>query len=203
MDIETRMKVERWLIAIFFPLIFCLVAVKMIVNRYDDKQAKVEQLSYSYIVPIEDVTLDECQVSPFPTPGSNVCYVSFDYNWKHYSHVRVVGSQYSTFAAGKKTKGKTAEMGGISNEFWDMFNPNDLPRGCHTRFFQPSVVQKRTGRIKYSSYDFAHRPQVSEVIAYNHDQRLKKGEYGIQLNKFYPSLSWQLKHKYICLVGNV
>lgn len=54
----------------------------------------------------------------------------------------------------------------------------------------------------YPEYHDSRLPKLAKVLVYNHEHRLPKGTVTIQVNKWYPSLKWQLRNHRVCLVMN-
>ena len=88
----------------------------------------------------------------------------------------------------------------------DTFSGIDSPRYVQTQFVSAGVLHSRG--IKEYQYNvdrvnhIYNLPPLDKVLTYNHETRIPKGTYAIQLNKNYPPLKWQLKHKQVCLVMN-
>lgn len=101
------------------------------------------------------------------------CYVDFVLNGHKYKHMLVIGSDR---------------------------DENGLPVSypCFTKFID--AYNFGFSEFKYGYGDF---PALVQVLSYTHDRRIKRGTYALQTNKHLPSIDWQLRHREVCLVGNV
>lgn len=101
------------------------------------------------------------------------CYVDFVLNGHKYKHMLVIGSDR---------------------------DENGLPVSypCFTKFID--AYNFCFSEFKYGDGDF---PALVQVLSYAHDRRIKRGTYALQTNKHLPSIGWQLRHREVCLVGNV
>lgn len=101
------------------------------------------------------------------------CYVDFVLDGRQYNHMLVIGSD--------------RDRNGL---------PVSYP--CFTKF-----VNAYNYNFSEFTYGYGDFPKLSQVLTFARDKRVNRGSYALQTNKHLPSIGWQLRHREVCLVGNI
>lgn len=110
--------------------------------------------------------------------------VNFTYHGRRYRHMLVIGSDWGV------------DYRPLIN--WWLI--------CRTKFVDAATWQRRgideDSYWDYPEYHDSRLPKLDKVLVYNRENRISKDTVAIQVNKWYPSLNWQLKNHRVCLVMN-
>lgn len=140
------------------------------------KLGQDEQVAKSEFVMINNVKITDFDYWERGT-GSHekqtYCYVDFALDGRQYNHMLVIGSDR---------------------------DENGLPVSypCFTKF-----VNAYNYNFSEFTYGYGDFPKLSQVLTFARDKRVNRGSYALQTNKHLPSIDWQLRHREVCLVGNV
>lgn len=146
---------------------------------------QVQQESASQFVKVTNVKVSDYYYRTDHRNNQNAMLaVDFTYHGRHYRHMLVIGSDRGL----------------------DYRPLISWPLICRTKFVD-AVTWQRRGIDEDSYWDDleyhdSRLPKLAKVLVYNRENRISKDTVAIQVNKWYPSLSWQLKNHRVCLVMN-
>lgn len=141
---------------------------------------QAQQESKSQFVKVTNVNVSDYDYETNSRSDANAMLaVDFTYHGRRYRHMLVIGSDCGV-------------------DYRSLI--------CRTKFVDAATWQRRgideNSYWDYPEYHDSRLPKLAKVLVYNHENRLPKGSVAIQVNKWYPSLSWQLKNHRVCLVMN-
>lgn len=146
---------------------------------------QVQQESESQFVRVTNVKVSDYYYGTDHRNDPNAMLaVDFTYHGRRYHHMLVIGSDCGL------------DYRPLIN--WWLI--------CRTQFVNVVTWQRRgineDSYWNYPEYHDSRLPKLDKVLVYNHENRLSKDSVAIQVNKWYPSLKWQLKNHRVCLVMN-
>ena len=146
---------------------------------------QAQQESKSQFVKVTNVNVSDYDYGTNSRSGHNAMLaVNFTYHGRRYRHMLVIGSDCGV------------DYRPLIN--WWLI--------CRTKFVDAATWQRRgideDSYWDYPEYHDSRLPKLDKVLVYNRENRISKDTVAIQVNNWYPSLSWQLKHHRVCLVMN-